>query len=94
MNGKGGNLMDSKTKELVAIAASVTQGCMACLDAHVRFAREAGADSQEIQTAINIARAVRLEAVTRFDEAASEVLRGEPIAVIGGSSGCGPGCNC
>lgn len=86
--------MDSKVKALVAIGASVASGCIPCLNTHVEHARENGADAQEIEIAVNIARAVRLQAVTGFDDAARQALRGEPIAVIAGQAGCGPNCNC
>jgi AhpD family alkylhydroperoxidase len=88
--------MEPKVKELVAIAAAVASGCEPCLTTHVAGAREAGADAREIDTAVNIARAVRLQAVTGFDDAAGRVLRGDPIPVLAnnGGCGCGPGCNC
>lgn len=47
--------MDSKMKALVAIGASVASGCVSCLNTYVEQAREAGADAQEIETAVNIA---------------------------------------
>jgi len=88
--------MDPKVKELIAIAAAVASGCEPCLRTHVDLARGAGADAREIDTAANIARAVRLQAIAGFDDAAGRVLRGEPIAVLAGDAGCGcgPGCNC
>ncbi|PSR20471.1 MAG: carboxymuconolactone decarboxylase family protein [Sulfobacillus acidophilus] len=88
--------MDVKLKELIAIGAAVASGCEPCLRTHVDGAQAAGADAREIETAVNIARAVRLQAVTGFDDAAGQVLRGEPIPVLaaGGGCGCGPGCTC
>ena len=91
--------MDAKVKELIGIAASIAAGCESCLEYQVEAARKEGADSREIQTAVQIARAVRLQAVTKIDDLASKLERGEPIklvAVGGGSSGCGCGeaCNC
>jgi AhpD family alkylhydroperoxidase len=88
--------MDPKVKELIAIGAAVASGCEPCLKTHVDLAREAGADAREVDTAVNIARAVRLQAVTGFDDAAGRVLRGEPIPVLAGDGGCGcgPGCAC
>lgn len=88
--------MDAKVKELIAIGAAVASGCEPCLRTHVDLAQAAGADAREIETAVNIARAVRLQAVTGFDDAAGRVLRGEPIPVLAADSGCGcgPGCTC
>ncbi len=86
--------MDSKTKALVAIGASVATGCAPCLHTHVEQAREAGVDPQEIEAAVNIARAVRLQTITGFDDATRQALRGEEIAVIAGNPECGPNCHC
>lgn len=88
--------METKVKELIAIGAAVASGCEPCLRTHVDRARTAGADAREIDTAVNVARAVRLQAVTGFDDAAGRVLRGEPIPVMATDSGCGcgPGCQC
>lgn len=86
--------MDSKMKAMVAIGASVASGCVPCLDTHVDQARAAGADTQEIEIAVNIARAVRLQAITGFDDAVRQALRGDPIAVVASQAGCGPHCNC
>ncbi len=91
--------MDAKVKELVGIAASVAAGCDSCLEYHAEAARKEGADSREIQTAIQIARAVRLQAVTKIDDVAAKLERGEAIKLVavGGEEsgcGCGEGCNC
>ncbi len=86
-------------KELIGIAASVAAGCDSCLEYHVEAARKEGADSREIQTAVQIARAVRLQAVTKIDDLASKLERGKKIELVavGGENsgcGCGAGCNC
>lgn len=90
--------MDAKVQELIGIAASVAAGCDSCLEDHVGAARREGADNREIRTAIQIARAVRLQAVTRIDDLASRLERGEMIELvrIGGDGGCecGDGCSC
>lgn len=87
-------LLEPKMKELLAIAASVASGCIACLKTHMTLARQAGAESRDIQTAVNIARAVRVQAVTTIDDLATQWAQGDPIAVIAGDTGCGPSCNC
>lgn len=86
--------MEPKIQELLAIAASVASGCVACLETHITLARQAGADSRDMQMAVNIARAVRLQAVTTIDDAAAQWAQGDPIAVMAGNTGCGPGCHC
>jgi AhpD family alkylhydroperoxidase len=87
-------MLEPKTKELLAIAASVASGCVTCLETHMVLARQAGADSRDMQTAVNIARAVRLQAVTTIDDLATQWAQGDPIAMMAGNTGCGPGCNC
>ena len=91
--------MDAKFKELLGVAASIAAGCESCVEYHVGAARKAGAQSREIQTAIQIARAVRLQAVTKIDDVAAKLDRGEPIKLVavGGEAsgcGCGEGCSC
>jgi len=90
--------MDAKVKELVGTAASVTAGCESCLEHHVTAARKEGADDREVQTAVQIARAVRLQAITKIDDAATRLGRGETIELVpvgtGGGCGCGEGCDC
>ena len=86
--------MDAKVKELIAIGAAVASGCEPCLHTHVELARGAGAEARDIDTAVNIARAVRLQAVTGFDGATDRFLRSEPIPVMANDAGCGCGPNC
>lgn len=91
--------MDAKFKELLGVAASIAAGCESCLEYHVEAARKAGADGREIQMAVQIARAVRLQAVTKIDDLAAKLDRGEPLRlrVVGDEAsgcGCGEGCNC
>ena len=91
--------MDAKVKELIGIAASVAAGCDSCLEYHAEAARKEGAQSRDIQTAVQIARAVRLQAVTKIDNLASKLDRGDAIKLVavGGEEsvcGCGEGCNC
>ena len=44
--------MDERTKELIAIGASVGVHCQPCLTWHVDKARELGVDDEDIRTAI------------------------------------------
>lgn len=66
--------MDAKTKELVAIGASVTANCKPCIEYHVAKARDNGANDQEITEAIDIARMVRKGATSQMDEFTETVL--------------------
>lgn len=59
--------MDARTKELVAIAASVTANCQTCLEYHVAKAGQLGADDREVRESINIARVVRKVVAEKTD---------------------------
>ena len=51
----GGGALDSKTKELIALAISVEQKCDGCIASHARGAARAGATPQEAAEAIGVA---------------------------------------
>ena len=94
--------MDAKTRELVAVAASLAAGCEKCLRQHTLAARRAGASATELQQAIEIARAVRLTAVLGIDEVAERLTNAPelPVAVAvsatdaSAEGGCGSDCDC
>lgn len=44
--------MDERTKELIAIGASVGAHCQPCLTYHMEKARELGANDEDIRAAI------------------------------------------
>ena len=50
-----GTALDNKTKELIAIAASLSAGCHNCLEGHLKKAMKYGADGAEIREAVAIA---------------------------------------
>ena len=66
--------MDSKTKELIAIGASVTANCVPCLEFHLSKARENGATDIEIADAVRVGRLVRKGAGGKWDEEANALL--------------------
>jgi len=66
--------MDMRTKELIAIGASITANCQPCLEYHVTKARENGAEEKEIREAIAVGRTVRKGAAGKMDQYASEML--------------------
>ncbi len=72
--------MDEKTKELIAIGASVTANCVPCLKYHLAQGREAEASEDEIHAAISVGRMVRRGAARKWDEAANELIGKEPHA--------------
>ena len=71
--------MDSRTKELIAVGASITANCQPCLQYHVGKARENGADDEEIRMAIAVGKTVRQGAASKMDKFA---------ATVSGECGC------
>ena len=88
--------MVGKVREIVAFAASLAAGCSNCLEHQVGEAKRAGATPEEGQDAIDVARAVRVTALTNMDRFAMKVMRGEGALTMAGTTAgtCGPNCNC
>ena len=51
-------LFDAKTRELMALAVSVTLRCDGCISVHTAAARKAGATKEEIAEALGVAIAI------------------------------------
>lgn len=63
--------MDQKTKELIAIGASVGAHCQPCLTWHVQKAREMGIDDESIREAIETGHRVEkgaMSAMRKFSD--------------------------
>lgn len=69
------SLIDRKTKELIAIAASLGFKCQGCLDGHIKKAKKFGASPEEISEAIAIAMGVAAASVVDLTDIAAEKLR-------------------
>jgi len=82
--------LDARIKELIAVGASLTANCQPCLQYHVSKARESGADDEEIEIAIAVAKAVRKGAAAKMDDFAMRM--GAATEKI--ESGAGQGCGC
>jgi AhpD family alkylhydroperoxidase len=67
-------MLDPKTRELIAIAASVVAKCQPCLDYHVEKARKAGASDSDMRNAVSIARMVRKAGEENMDGYTDERL--------------------
>ena len=52
---KEGTTLDNRTKELIAIAASLNSGCQNCLEGHLKKALKYGVTGAEIREAVAIA---------------------------------------
>jgi len=77
--------LDDRTKELIAIGASVTAHCHPCIRYHLAKARELRATEDEIHQAIEVGKMVRRGATGEMNKLLSQLLEG------GASGGCGCG---
>lgn len=66
---------DNRTRELIALGASVAANCQSCVEYHGRKAAEYGIDPAELAQAIEIGRAVRKGAAAKVDQLADTVLQ-------------------
>ena len=67
-------VLDTKTQELISIAASLIAKCQGCLEGHIKKALQSGATEQEISEALCIAAAVNAAAVIDFSDIAARNL--------------------
>jgi len=67
--------MDEKTKELIAIGASVSAHCQPCLTYHVGKARELGVAEEQIAEAVQMGQMVAKGAERAMGQSAAEVAR-------------------
>lgn len=59
----GKSRLDIKTKEFVAIGASLATGCKGCLEGHLKKAKKHGATSEEIAEVIAVTLGVNAAAI-------------------------------
>ncbi len=64
--------LDRKTKELIAISASLIAKCQGCLEGHIKKALKFGATREEISETIAIALGVNAAAVVDLTDIAAE----------------------
>ncbi len=66
--------MDEKTKELIAVGASVAGHCQPCLSYHLGKARELGTSEDEIKEAVSVGRMVQKGAMSAMNKFAQGML--------------------
>src|SRR2546421_12990251 len=66
--------LDTKTQELISIAASLVAKCQGCIDGHLKKALEVGATPEEISEAISIAAAINAAAIIDLTDVAAANL--------------------
>jgi arsenite methyltransferase len=85
----------TKTKELIALGASIAGHCQPCLSYHVNKAKELGIDEQEIKDAITVGHMVEkgaMSAMRKFAEAAWDApVDDVPLCCADDSSQCEDG---
>jgi len=67
--------LDRKTKELIAIAASLASHCKGCLEGHIKKALKYGATKEELSETIAITMGVSAAAMVDLTDIAAENLR-------------------
>ena len=67
--------LDRKTKELVAIAASLATHCKGCLEGHIKKALKYGATKEELSETIAITMGVAAASIVDLTDIAAESLR-------------------
>ena len=68
------SVIDRKTKELIAIAASLAAKCQGCLEGHIKKAMKFGATREEISESIAIAIGVNAAAIVDLTDIAADNL--------------------
>ncbi len=83
--------LDNRTKELIAVGASVTANRQPCLDYHVGTALENGADGPEIREAVEVGKTVRRGAASKMDKFTPSLTQDaqSPVSATDGGCGCG-----
>ncbi len=76
-------MLDEKTKELIAIGASVSCNCHPCVKFHVDKAGKLGIEPQEIEESLKVGMMVRTGAAGQMDKLLSEVSGELGINVVG-----------
>jgi AhpD family alkylhydroperoxidase len=66
--------LDTKTQELISIAASLVAKCQGCIDGHLKKALASGATPEEISEAISIAAAINAAAIIDLTDIAANNL--------------------
>lgn len=67
LSEKCGKGLDKKTKELIALAVTATNGCGYCFDAHRAIALKEGISEEEITAAVEVA--AMMSAFNKFNDA-------------------------
>jgi AhpD family alkylhydroperoxidase len=67
--------LDRKTKELIAIAASLASACKGCLEGHIKKALKYGATKEELSETIAITMGVSAASIVDLTDIAAESMQ-------------------
>ena len=81
--------LDRRTRELIAIGASVTANCQPCLEYHTGKALENGASEQDIMEAIGVGKIIRRGAASKMDTFSQTVVQRAPTLAGVSDRECG-----
>ena len=76
-------LLSDKTRELIAIGASITATCQPCRQFHADKALQLGADSEEVASAIEIGSQVRQGSAAKMDAFSSRRVDSSTSGQVG-----------
>ncbi|MHB1034763.1 MAG: carboxymuconolactone decarboxylase family protein [Pirellulales bacterium] len=82
-------MIDERTKELIAVGASIAANCQPCLEYHTAKAREGGAAEQEIAQAVEVGKLVRTGAASKMDRFASSLAQAARPTAPASDKDCG-----
>ena len=68
-------MLDEKTKELIAIGASVSCNCHPCVNFHTDRAKELNIELELVRQAIKVGKMVRKGAARRMDELLDDISK-------------------
>lgn len=80
--------LDIRTRELIAIGASITANCHPCLQHHVDLAVKNGVPEQEIAEAIAMGQMIRKGAAGNMDKFVATVPGSVPAASASNANSC------
>ena len=89
-------VLDNKTRQLIAVGASMASNCVSCLHQHYNAAMAAGASVEEIIEAIKIGEVTKAQPSAQIKQEIVMLLneQGNPFpSHHGGKKSCGCGCS-
>lgn len=72
--------LEARTRELIAVGASIAGNCLPCLRYHFTEAQKAGCSLEEIQQAVELSKMVKQRPIDDIDKLASDLIERERAA--------------